>query len=260
MPFTVSHAAAALPIRALLGPRVDFVALVVGCLAPDFPYYVGGAFLRGWTHHPSAILWFCIPAGLLVFWLYESLLRRAVWDLLPEPIRARTTPERTQPVRFGAVVAGLALGAATHVAWDAFTHNGGVVRHLGLDWHLATVAGYRVFSYKVLQHGSTLFGAAVLAAAAGRWLLERPGNPLPDEPPPVGTRRARTRILLVVVPFAFGLSVAIALAPPIVGLTTLAYWIAHVVVSGITAGIAILVAYGWRLRSEAPAPSTGVPR
>ncbi len=254
MPFTVSHAAAVLPIRATLGARVDLVALVVGSLAPDFPYYVGGAFLRGVTHDPAAILWFCVPTGLAVLWLYESLLRRAAWDLLPRPLRARTEPQRKQPIhtQWVPVLTGLVLGAATHVAWDAFTHNGDVVRHLGLDWHLATVAGVRVFSYKVLQHGSTLFGAAVLAVAVARWIVECPPRPLPadDDDPHAGIRRRRTRALLVTGSLGFGLAVAIALAPPVVGPTTLGFWLAHVLVAGITTGVAILAAHGWRLSRE----------
>ncbi|HSJ98772.1 MAG TPA: DUF4184 family protein, partial [Myxococcota bacterium] len=63
----------------------------------------------------------------------------------------------------------IVLGAMTHLAWDSFTHGDGwiVRRAPALQVHLATLGGYEVFVFKVLQHGSTIVGAGVLAIASG---------------------------------------------------------------------------------------------
>jgi hypothetical protein len=66
-----------------------------------------------------------------------------------------------------AVAVSLLLGAASHLAWDAFTHpSAPVVRALDvLRAPLFAVGSYQVFTYKVLQHGGTLLG--VLASSGG---------------------------------------------------------------------------------------------
>lgn len=65
MPFTLSHAAATLPIKWRLGPRADFAALAIGSMAPDFPYFLGLPVHRDVTHSLFGVLWFSLPVGML---------------------------------------------------------------------------------------------------------------------------------------------------------------------------------------------------
>ena len=60
--------------------------------------------------------------------------------------------------------------AATHIAWDSFTHAGrGVVAHVpALSAPVLQVGGVDIGVYKVLQHGSTVVGLAVLVYVAAR--------------------------------------------------------------------------------------------
>ncbi len=63
MPFTLAHPAAAAPLR-----RFGLVlsALVVGSMAPDFPYFLPGLPQDKFGHTLAGVFWFCVPAGLAV--------------------------------------------------------------------------------------------------------------------------------------------------------------------------------------------------
>jgi hypothetical protein len=80
------------------------------------------------------------------------------------------------------LVTSLALGAASHIAWDLFTHEGrwGVEAVPLLEAQWGPLAGFRW-----LQHGSSALGLAVLAVWVVLWLRRRravAGTPrlLPD--------------------------------------------------------------------------------
>ncbi|MGB4779270.1 DUF4184 family protein, partial [Microbacterium sp.] len=75
------------------------------------------------------------------------------------------------------VVLSLALGVLSHIAWDAFTHEGrwGLSLFPALEEQWGPLTGY-----KWIQHGSSLLGLAVLAAAGVIWLRRRePAASLP---------------------------------------------------------------------------------
>ena len=173
MPWTFAHPAAVLPLRRLCGPgRLSFAALVVGALSPDFCYYVGRFDAGAFTHTPLGVLLACVPAGWLVLWVAQRL-RDPVADLLPEPHRSTVhspsavSPPPTDALAAAMTVLSLALGAATHVAWDAFTHEGQFfVQHFPvLRTPLSTLFGVQFRLYGILQYASSLLGVAVLMHA-----------------------------------------------------------------------------------------------
>jgi hypothetical protein len=196
MPFTLSHPAAIVPLRHLLRWSV-LPALSIGAMAPDFPYFVAAADLRWRTHSFAAVVWFCVPAGLAVYLAFERWLRAPWIDLLPAALAARV-PRAPAPAKLAAVIASLALGAATHVFWDSFTHEHepGVVLVRGLNTAALHVLGVPVRGYNLLQHGSTLLGALVLADATRRWLRRTPAGPLPPRWQVLRGVRARLGLLL----------------------------------------------------------------
>jgi uncharacterized protein DUF4184 len=183
MPFTLAHPAAVVPLARLLGKRVVFSALVIGSMTPDFAYLVPGL-TRGPSHSLAGLFWLCLPVGLALYLLFHVLLKRPLAAALPRTLREAVAPLIAQtpglpPARWLTVVLCLLLGALTHIAWDLFTHPGPIVRMFPLlAVNLATVGWYRVYVYKVLQHGSTLLGLALLARWTRAWLHEvavRPG-------------------------------------------------------------------------------------
>jgi hypothetical protein len=107
----------------------------------------------------------CLPAGLLVYAAFHLLFKQPMLALAPRRLAGRLAVW-TEPSLPGVpwlwVVLSLLTGIATHLAWDALTHAGGV-----------PLLEMRVFGnvrlHQVLQHASTLLGSAFL----GWWLWRR---------------------------------------------------------------------------------------
>ncbi|MFI9365390.1 DUF4184 family protein [Kitasatospora sp. NPDC053057] len=180
MPFTLSHPAAVLPLLRAAGERGPLVAsaLVAGSMAPDVPFFAESLLPGVYGHGGLTHAWWAVPtldvaiAGALVAG-WHGLFRAPLVGLLPE--RWAGGAEALTVRRPGGVGAGglrgvdaawflasAAVGAATHVGWDAFTHGGRLgVRLLPvLD---RKVAGVPV--YEALQYGSS----ALALAAMGGW-------------------------------------------------------------------------------------------
>jgi hypothetical protein len=164
-------------VHRLLGRYAVASALVVGSLVPDLWYALPG-FDRPHTHGALSLLWFCLPAGLLGYVAFHRLLKQPLAALLPGTILARLQPYLSAglPRRpWRAVLASLLAGSATHLVWDAFTHEGILSRTFPALNETVLVAGgddWRVL--QLLQHGSTIAGAALIAWWCAQWLRNAP--------------------------------------------------------------------------------------
>ena len=169
MPFTISHAAAALPVKAL-NKRLPLSALMVGSMAPDFAFFLPWGIDRHDTHSLAGLFTFCLPAGLIAWLYYVLILERPTLGFLPDAWRTRVQSTGALGAH-ALLIAGIAvlLGAATHLAWDAFTHAaplGNVIPALHDD--LSASDGIYLPVYFVLQVVSSVFGLVVLATWAWR--------------------------------------------------------------------------------------------
>jgi hypothetical protein len=215
MPFTLSHPAAVLPLSRLLGRYAVFSALVIGSMAPDFPYYAALGLPRTWTHSLGSVLWFSLPAGWAVLLAHRYGLRAAALEVAPRGLRARL-PEKPPATPFFATSLSLMVGALTHVAWDGATHSS----HLLAKWFpplrsdLLEVGGDPLWSYEILQHGSTLVGAIAIAIALRRWKQRIPARALSASAPSERRRRRIARAVLWIVPPLVGLGFALDRAEP----------------------------------------------
>lgn len=171
MPFTFAHPAAALPLLRPLGRYGSLSALAIGSIAPDLAFIVPVGASRAQTHGLAALLTFSLPAGLLAYGWFHVLLKAPLRALLPPAIGGRLAAAGQRAAPWPAVLVSLLCGALTHLAWDAFTHPGtAVVMAMPLLQHtFATVGGYQVFGYKLLQHGGTVAGLCLLARWFGKW-------------------------------------------------------------------------------------------
>src|SRR4051812_43207339 len=89
MPLTCSHPAAVLPFKRFT--RLNFVALVIGSMAPDTGYFLGERPFARLSHRPEGTVLLCIPVGLILLGLFY-LLRRELCYILPSPHRNHFTP------------------------------------------------------------------------------------------------------------------------------------------------------------------------
>jgi hypothetical protein len=184
VPFTPSHAAAVLPF---LRTPLPASALVIGSMAPDFPFFVPVApGLR--THTAVAIGTTDVVLGALGWLLWHGLLAAPALAVAPGALRARLTGValgvrvRVRDARSALVtVVALALGSATHVLWDEFTHarRWGPEHLSALDETWGLMPGYRW-----LQYLSSLVGALVLLAWLVHWWRRTPARSQPDRPAP----------------------------------------------------------------------------
>lgn len=196
MPFTPSHAVVALPfLRTPLVPA----AIAVGAMTPDLPLFVGGLGLRYGTTHAwaSLPLTVLVAAALLLVW--RCLLRPAARDLSPDWLAQRLPAlwdrgpaaalRETFPSPRGTawLVLSLALGVASHILWDLFTHEGraGVDLIPALDEPWGPLTGY-----KWLQYGSGIVGLVVIGVWAILWVKGRDAAATPHRVLASGVRRA----------------------------------------------------------------------
>jgi len=189
MPFMFVHPAAALPFYRRLGRYGVLSALIIGSLTPDMHYFLPLSIDRAAAHSASGLIWFCWPVGIALYLLYHLLLKHPLALLLPPAIATRVAPwlkpGRLPDARWGAVSLSLLLGAATHIAWDAFTHqHGPMVMALPIlrsVWF--TLGNYPLAGYAVLQQASNVLGFALLSTWSWRWLRTQAAQAvIPDDP------------------------------------------------------------------------------
>lgn len=174
MPLTPAHTAAAWPLSRLL-PSLPVDALVLGTLVPDFQYFLALAPRGRFAHSPLGLLLFCLPVGLVAWAIYRRVVRPASLTLVPAGLRSGLVAKHTSLLP---VIVAILIGAASHSVWDSFTHaRGWTVRRipaLATAVHLGGVGDVPIF--KILQHGSTILGVAVVALWVWRWIGRHPGS------------------------------------------------------------------------------------
>jgi hypothetical protein len=184
MPFTISHAAAAI----LLNRRGLFVsALVIGTMVPDLAYFVH---LKGFnwelSHSIRGLFTFCLPVGLIIFLVFQKFVKRPLFALLPPSHQQRLLPYlQGFPLKSWQFIirslVSLGVGTLSHLAWDSFTHNHGfIVQNLAaLRQPIFELAGTKIFAFSILQHGSTVLGLVALVLWYFHWFRKTPVYPHP---------------------------------------------------------------------------------
>lgn len=258
MPLTLSHPAAAVPMRRVLGRRGDLTALVIGSMTPDFTYYLPVAIKRGATHSLDALFWFCLPAGIAAYLLFDQLLKAPCAFLCPEGLRRRFGPLSPSPLSTRlllAVATSVLVGACTHIVWDSLTHGRDVLSlpFAALRRPLVYASGIPISANRLLQYASSIGGGALLAVWLTRWYRSTPPGALPETPLPDSARRPITAALLAAPLLTALLSgAAIAAAAPR-GAVSGALVVDGAVTTlrlGVVAALLSLTAYGlwWRWR------------
>ncbi|RCH69698.1 DUF4184 family protein [Streptomyces sp. SDr-06] len=209
MPFTLSHAAAVLPgIRrdGTARGRLVASALVAGSFAPDATYYVA-------TVVPAAMPFGRVThsaLGVVTVDVATACLLVACWVLLREPLiallRRASWRSRVHAVARGQVwrrpgswaLAGwfalsAAIGSATHVVWDAFTHPD--------RWgtRLVPALGHELAGFPLCWYAQ--YGGSALALAGIGWFtvtaLRRAPAAATAAPPGLDPRRRRAVLVLL---------------------------------------------------------------
>lgn len=233
MPFTPSHAAVVLPLGRLGLPTT---ALVIGSMVPDAPLFLGRRDVYQLSHSWPGVVGVDLVGTLLLLAVWTFLVRDALVDLAPGPVRARVPARGRLGVRdwLLAPVAAV-LGSLSHVVWDAFTHRD--------RWGVAHVAWLQAEhgplpGHKWAQYVSGVIGLAVVVAGGVAHLRARPVRPVPPRVLP-----AAVLPLLAVLAASYGVVAALVRLDD--GLHAVVY---AGVVQGIAAAAVVTVA-GWAVWS-----------
>jgi len=194
VPFTLAHAAAALPFRRT---RLIPSALIVGTFAPDFEYFLRLSPKSSFGHTLLGVFVLDLPLAVLVLWLFHVYMKEPLVALLPDPVRRRLVLDpRTfpfwGPTRLALILGSILLGVGTHIIWDSFTHpTFWLYRHWTVLSQTASlpIVGAVQF-YKLFQHGSTAAGSAVLLIWLMHWFrITTPNKQLPVRQFSTGEKR-----------------------------------------------------------------------
>jgi hypothetical protein len=171
MPYTLSHLATVLPFARLLARLRILSAMVIGSMVPDFGYILPIHPLRTVTHSAVSLVTFSLPLGLLSYWLFQRWMKVPLLNLLPDQAYLRWRPfaspaESRSPRQWFLAAGGVLLGAATHLVWDAFTHEGarGMRMMPELDDWRFELHGHALIGARLLQDGSSILGLAIVLA------------------------------------------------------------------------------------------------
>jgi hypothetical protein len=166
MPFTFSHPAIVFPIKKLFGKYLSLSALIIGCISPDFEYFLRMRINSHYSHHLINGLLFNLFIGLILLFIFHELVKKSLIDNLPNYFQIRLQKVRNFDwlvyfkQNITATLLALIIGAYTHIIWDMFTHKGGYFVEL-----LQLESNFFHFSYpwyKVLQHGSSIIGGLII--------------------------------------------------------------------------------------------------
>lgn len=172
MPFTLSHAAAAIPFR-----RTGLVmsALVFGCFAPDLEYFLWLRPHGHFGHTLPGMIVFDLPAALVSLFLFHRYAREPLIACMPIHLRERIRSNANVSFRsirgFALVCVSILVGAATHLLWDGCTH---ADYWLGQHWaFLRTNVHVPLFGARpwagVFQYLSSVLGIVAILIWFVRW-------------------------------------------------------------------------------------------
>jgi hypothetical protein len=248
MPFTLAHPAAIVPFA-----RRGFVisALVVGSIAPDLSYFVALNTNVSFGHSIAALFWFCLPMGLVILWLFHSLLKRPLMALLPEGFQRRLASSN-QPFAFSplprlwGIMLSLWIGSITHLVWDSFTHpDGWIVERLPVFTTVVfRLAGSDFQIYKLLQYASSVLGMAVIIWWV--WRLYQKARPVSGSDAVIIPMVGKCIILISMLGIATGLAIWLSWlhSPEIDSLYSLREFAAQIFVSGTSVFCVELILFG----------------
>lgn len=161
MPFTFAHPAILLPFR----NKLSVTALVIGCMSPDFEYFIRLKIYSNFSHTLIGIFLFCLPISIIVSILFHQIIRKPFIENSPKSIYIRTSVYKNfdwiNHLKNNKIniILSILLGAFSHILWDSFTHDDGFfVNQLDILKSTITVQQKEISVLKILQHFSTLIG------------------------------------------------------------------------------------------------------
>lgn len=164
MPLTFAHPAAVLPFSRN-SKYVNFLAMVLGSMSPDFEYFLRGQPSGEIGHTFIGFVTFNLPLVVIVYLVYKTYVHRTLFRHLPSFLQDTYSikPQSTRSLKMVVFIYSALLGMLTHVFWDSFTHlEGFMVKKISLLTYTIQLFELQIPVFKILQHGSTVFGIVLI--------------------------------------------------------------------------------------------------
>lgn len=160
MPLTFAHPAVILPFSRN-SKFVNFLAMILGSMSPDFEYFLRGKPYGEIGHTFMGFVTFNLPIVVIIYLIYQTYIHRTLFNHLPSFLQDTSSQKTnsTMLVKVFVFIYSALFGMLTHVVWDSFTHlEGFMVRNLSILTYKFQIYGFNIPSFKFLQHGSTIVG------------------------------------------------------------------------------------------------------
>lgn len=172
-------------------------------MVPDLPVFFGGWHLYGVTHSWRGILIVDPALALLGLMAWFGIGRDPLVDLSPDPIRHRLESTYWLTRRqWVLAIPAAAIGAASHVAWDAFTHANRWGVHQ-VAWLQTEHAG--MLGHSWAQYLSSALGLVAVGLAIGSWFVRRTPVPRARQIPTLGMWALFAAAVIASIPTFFAL-------------------------------------------------------
>jgi hypothetical protein len=138
-------------------------------MAPDFEYFLSFRLEANIGHTLPGFLLFNLPVCLVFAYLFHRLIKLPLVLHLPRLLNSWYLTDASKKWQLASVrqviifCYSAILGMFTHVIWDSFTHQTGVmVLQIPSLAEEIALMGYGIPVYKLLQHGSSLIGVLLI--------------------------------------------------------------------------------------------------
>ncbi|BDH60457.1 hypothetical protein MTP04_05870 [Lysinibacillus sp. PLM2] len=166
MPLTFAHPAAVLPFSRK-SKYINFLAMVLGSMAPDFEYFLRGKPYGEIGHTFTGFVIFNLPIVIIVYWIYKTFIHRTLFNHLPSFFQDTYVNKTNLPrlLKIIVFIYSTLIGMLTHVVWDSFTHvSGFMVTKVPILNYSIHIFSFHIPIFKFLQHGSTIVGIIIILA------------------------------------------------------------------------------------------------
>src|SRR5450432_576742 len=169
MPFTFSHPAIVLPVTFLPKKWYSLSGLIVGSMTPDFEYFIRMKDYSKYGHSWSGLLWFDVPLGLLLIFIFHNVVRDILIVYLPFSLNvifsafAKFNWNKYFQRNIIVVLISLIIGIASHLFWDSFTHDGEyIVEAIPILRDSVNILNHHLSGARVFQYVSSVIGGIVM--------------------------------------------------------------------------------------------------
>jgi hypothetical protein len=170
MPFTPAHPAIVLPFLKVNPRYVSATGLVIGSMAPDFEYFFKFSVNSTFSHSLPGVVFFDIPVALLLALIFHLFVKQNLIRNLPPFLQRKFQPllkfrfTSNLKSHYFPFITCSAIGALSHIFWDAFTHRSGYFART-LQFYNHNFVPYEGVYYPlwyVLQQVSSVVGLMIV--------------------------------------------------------------------------------------------------